>query len=92
MATVRVHWDDPNFEIGRGIQADRRKRLFGELTTENEYAGEGKPVLVEEITKKVYLPVDLPVGTTLELATKATELPEVARQAQQAGYRVAKPS
>jgi hypothetical protein len=92
MASVRVHWDDSNFEIGRGIQADRRTRLFGELTTENEYASEGTPVLVEEITKKVYLPQDLPAGTTLELATAATELPKVARQAQQAGYRVARPS
>jgi hypothetical protein len=92
MATLRVHWDDPNFEIARGIQADRRKRLFGELTTENEYASEGKPVLVEDITKKVYLPTDLPAGTTLELATDATELPELARQARQAGYQVERPS
>jgi hypothetical protein len=92
MATVRVQWDDPNFEIGRGIQADRRKRLFGQLTTENDYASEGQPVLVEEITKKVYLPTNLPAGTTLELATDATELPEVARQARLAGYQVARPA
>ena len=91
MAKVRVHWDDPSFEIGRGIQADRQTRLFGELTTENEYASEEKPVLVEEITKKVYLPQDLPAGTTLELATDVTELPQVARLAQQAGYRVVRP-
>jgi hypothetical protein len=92
MATVRVHWDNPTFEIGRGIQAERQPRLFGELTAENSYAREGKPVLVEEITKKVYLPSDLPAGTTLELATDATEMPEVARQAQKTGYRVVRPS
>jgi hypothetical protein len=91
MATVRVYWDDPNFEIGRGIEADRRKRLFGQLTTDHQHASEGNPVLVEEITKKVYLPVDLPAGTTLELATDAPELPEVARQAREVGYHVAEP-
>jgi hypothetical protein len=67
-------------------------RLFGELTTDNKYAREEKPVLMEEMTKRVYLPSNLPAGTTLELASEATELPEVARQAQQAAYQVAKPA
>jgi hypothetical protein len=92
MASLLVRWDDPNFEIGRGIEADRRKRLSGQLTTEHERASEGQPVLVEEITKKVYLPTDLPAGTMLEMATDATELPEVALQARQAGYQVAGPA
>jgi hypothetical protein len=92
MASVQVQWDDPNFEIGRGIQADRHSQLFGELTTDHESAREGQPVLVEDITRRVYLPTELPPKTELRLVTEATELPEVARQAQRVGYPVVKPS
>jgi hypothetical protein len=92
MARVRVHWEDPHFEIGRGIKADRRTRLFGELTTDTLYTDDGGPVLVEEITNRVYLPTDLPRRTTLVLESKGTEFPDVARRAQQAGYHVERPS
>jgi hypothetical protein len=91
MASVHVFWTDPgiNFDEDMEMAFDERELHTGVLTDEAEHASEEVPVVVEDLTGRVYLPGDFPAQTVLFVESAPGALPAIAEAAAEAGYNVA---
>lgn len=88
MSTLNVYWTSPGFEMDDQAAAARPDVRTGVLTTEHEAADEGVPVVVEEVTARVYRPGDLPPDTVLYVEAAPGGLPPLAQLAREAGFKV----
>ncbi len=95
MATLTVHWQHQPFSHDAGVRSrsdiagtDADSVHTGILTDEHQEVGDGLPLLVEDATRRVYRPVDLPPGTQV-VATATTEPSQpLLDRAKQAGFDV----
>ena len=88
MSTLNVYWASPGFEMDDQVISDRPNVRTGILTTQHEAAEEGAPVVVEEVTARVYRPGDLPPDTVLYVEAAPGGLPPLAKLAKEAGFKV----
>lgn len=91
MPSVHVFWTERglNFDQDLEYALDEREIHTGVLTDEAEHASEEVPVVVEDLTGRVYLPGDLPPETILYVESAPGGMPVIAEAAVEAGYKVA---
>jgi len=87
MPEVEAYWRAPQFHSEEQAVTNDPVRT-GVLTTEHEAADDETPVLVEEISARVYRPEDLPPDTTIFVEGPPGKLPPIARLADRAGFVV----
>ncbi len=89
MAEINVYWKAKLFipeEQGRSRSDSVQTGL---LTDEHEELGESdQPVIVEDVTGRVYTAADLPPGTVIYVEAPPGPLPRIAVAAQEAGFHV----
>jgi hypothetical protein len=88
MPTLSVTWEAETFDseeqrkVGEGAHT-------GVLTTEHEAATEETPVLLEEVSGRVYQPGDLPPDTQLHAVIPSdAPMPGIVEQARRAGFLI----
>jgi hypothetical protein len=91
MESAQVFWSEAgiNFDEDPEFDIDRREVHTGLLTDDAEYATGDGPVVVEDLTGRIYLPDDLRPDTVLFIESAAGAMPPIAEAARQAGYHVA---
>lgn len=88
MSTLNVYWRAAGFVPEAQDKHQQKDVHTGVLTDEHDAATPEAPVLVEEVTRRVYTPGDLPPDTVLYVEDHPGELPAVAQKARRAGYAV----
>jgi hypothetical protein len=91
MPSVHVFWTEKglNFDEDSEYEIDEREIHTGVLTDGAEHASEEVPVVVEDLTGRVYLPGDFPPDTILYVESAPGGMPAIAEAAAEAGYNVA---
>lgn len=88
MATHHVYWRSAGFDTEAQRRHSRHDVHTGVLTDEHEAATPEMPVLIEEISKRVYRPGDLAPNTVVYVENHPGGYPPIAHRARLAGYRV----
>ncbi len=96
MATLNVYWQHTgvSHDAGRrdnsdieGTQSDATRT--GVLSDEHQEVTEGRPVLVEDATRRVYKAADLPPSTQVIVSDANRFAEPIIKHARQAGFEVA---
>lgn len=91
MSSAHVFWTDhgKNFDDDIEYAWDEREVHTGVLTDEADHASGEVPVVVEDVTGRIYMPGDLAPDTILYVESAPEGLPAVAEAAVEAGFHVA---
>lgn len=90
MPEIEVYWRGPEFNSEQQLLIESKTRT-GKLTTEHAAADDDIPVLVEDVSARVYRPGELPTDTIIYVEGPPESLPSIARNAARAGF-VVKPA
>lgn len=88
MASLHAYWRYPRFNRDEQRPDGERDVRTGVLTNEHQEALDDIPVLVEELTERVYHPGDLPPGSVIFVETGSGEMPQLAKLARRAGFLI----
>lgn len=91
MESVHVFWTEKglNFDEDSEYEIDEREVHTGVLTDKAENATDETPVVIEDVTGRVYLPGDFSPDTILYVESAAEGMPAIAEAAVEAGFQVA---
>ncbi len=96
MAKITVHWQHTPFSHDAGVRSlddtsgtDADSVHTGVLTDEDQEASDGRPVLVEDETNRVYQAADLPPGTQVIVTNTTERVQAIVEGARRAGFEVA---
>jgi hypothetical protein len=87
MATLKVHWKARTFNIESQQKLEDTVRT-GVLTGDEDEVADEQPVIIEDLTGRVYGPRELPPGTVVYVAASPGPLPPLAQRARDAGFTV----
>lgn len=94
MARLHVYWKSSGLNQEAGVETSAIEAVHqGVLTDEHGETVGDEPVLVEEVSQRVYRSGDLPPGAAVYIEdTPEAELPPLAERAREAGFRIARSS
>lgn len=95
MATMTCHWRHKAFSRDAGIRTNEDaartnvdSARTGILTDEHQEVTDGQPVLVEDVTGRVYRPADLPPETRVVVARVGDPPPPIFDNARRIGFDI----
>lgn len=88
MAELNVYIQSREFDDENQQKAANFSVRTGVLTTEHVAADEDRPVIVEDVTERVYAPGELPSDAVVYVQGPPGELPPLAKLAKRAGFRI----
>lgn len=89
MSELYAYWEHREFNDDAGRKTDNVVVRQGKLTTSHRQATQDIPVLVEEVSQRVYHASDLPPETVIYIETRPNARPELIELAKNAGFVVA---
>lgn len=95
MSKLVVHWRHEPFSHDAGYRSVEDSARMnsdaartGILSDEHQEVTDDRPVLVEDITERVYRAADLPPDTVIRVADLQGPAPPIIQHAREAGFRV----
>lgn len=89
MSSIHVFWRERSRDFDSDKELDRLETHTGVLTADHEGADEESPVVIEDLTGRVYRAGDFPTNTVLYIEAAPGDLPPIAKVARQAGFQIA---